>query len=213
VRLADLERADDGDFSRFVTRVPDVRGVEEFEFRVAGLAGLVEEVFADATIELTVDSTKEKQPPSEEFEETWEEQRRALWDLAALADIEALLKPSPPPPERDSSVFTTIRPVSGEGSYFRVFLTAVVIPAGASLFAGAWMDGSTGGVTPASGDQDMFLNIWPPGPSIIASRNGGTRPDVIRWSSPFPQFLWFRAFGFMAGVADNVLFTGYSMLP
>jgi hypothetical protein len=49
MRLGDLERIDGGDFPRFVTRVADTAGAEEFELTIAGPGKLVEEMFADAT--------------------------------------------------------------------------------------------------------------------------------------------------------------------
>jgi hypothetical protein len=119
MRLADLERTEDRDFQRFITRVPDTSGAEEFEFRVAGPGELVERMLGDATIELTINSANDDDAPvSPEFQSARRENRRAMWELAAFDDIDQLLKPSPPAPERERSVFASLRPASGHGTQF-----------------------------------------------------------------------------------------------
>ena len=156
MRLADFESSGDGDFPLFVTRVPDAGGAEEFEFRIAGPARLVEEMLADATIELTIDSTRKKPLESPQFDSAQEEEyRRAMWELAGLEDIDQLLKPNPPPPERESSVFASIRPLSGHGTSYEIDVLNAAMPAGFSLlFAGVWNQ-ARAFATPASGDQDL----------------------------------------------------------
>jgi hypothetical protein len=214
MRLADFERTDDGDFARFLTRVPDVAGVEEFELRIAGPGKLVEEMLADATIDLTSDSSRDESGPelqlSREFDSALEEQRRAIWELAALDDIDQLLKPPPPPPERDSSVFASIRPVSGHGTWYSLTVKQLTIPAGSNWFAGGWwVNYGAGNIFPATGDQDLFLHYFSPtGPVLAASRFGGTTMDVVVLGLTFLLPVWFRVFGFTAGVMGRGQFEG-----
>jgi hypothetical protein len=55
-------------------------------------------------------------------------------------------------------------------------------------------------VTPASGDQDLFLDIFAPGIVLSASRRAGTATDAVFFGGPGVNFLWIRFFGFTAGV-------------
>jgi hypothetical protein len=202
MRLADFERTGDSDFPLFVIRVPDVAGAEEFEFRIAGPGKLVEEMLADATIELTIDSTKNKAPESPKFDSTHEEEyRRAMWELAGLEDIDqVLLKPNPLPPARESSVFASTRSMSGVGTRFTTDIFNVTMPAGTNLLFGGYWSDAVGVVTPASGDQDVFLDVFAPGIVLAASRLGGTRTDAVTFQSVSAMLLWIRFFGFTAGV-------------
>jgi hypothetical protein len=202
MRLADFERTGDGDFPLFVTRVPDAGGAEEFEFRIAGPGKLVEEMFADATIELTVDSTK-KAPESPEFDSVQEEYRRAMWELAGLEDIDQVLKPNPPPAERESSVFACFRSMSGGGTRFTTDIFDVTMPAGSNLSFGGYWQIARGFIRPASGDQDLFVDVFAPGVVLQASRFGGLTTDAVSVSSAFAMFMWIRVFGFTAGVMKD----------
>lgn len=216
MRLDDFERSSDGEFSRFLTRVPDVAGVEEFELRIAGPGKLVEEMLAEATIDLTIDSSRDEPEPESptrrEFDSAYDEQRRAMWELATLDDIDQLLKPTPPAPERDSSVFAAIRPVSSDGGTTYVLdVLNVTIPAGSSLFAGGWwVNRADAFVAPFTGDQDLFLHYFgPTGPVLAASRRGGTALDVVGpVRMAFPWVAWFQVFGFTAGMMNQGWFWG-----
>jgi hypothetical protein len=203
MRLADFERTGDGDFPLFVTRVPDAGGAEEFEFRIAGPARLVEEMFADATIELAIDSTKKKPLESPQFDSAQEEEYRgAMWELVGLEDIDQLLKPNPPPPERESSVFASIRPLSGHGTSYEIDVLNAAMPAGSSLlFAGVWNQ-ARAFATPASGDQDLFLSLSYPGLVIQASRRRAPFTDIVFFDTDtiWSVLAFIRFFGFRAGV-------------
>jgi len=206
MRLADFESTGDRDFPLFVTRVPDAGGAEEYEFRIAGPGRLVEEMLADATIELTIDSTRKKPLESPEFDSAQEEEyRRAMWELAGLEDIDQLLKPNPPPPERESSVFASIRPLSGHGTSYELDVLNAAMPAGSSLlFAGVWTD-AFAFATPASGDQDLFLSLSYPGLVVQASRRPAPFTDRVFFSnggSAWGVLVFIRFFGFRAGVMN-----------
>ena len=105
MQLADFEKGGDDDFARLVTRVADTTGAEDFELRIGGPEKVVEQMFADATVDLTIDPKQDETHVKREFDAAHSELRRSLWELAALEDVDALLKPSPPPPTRETSVF------------------------------------------------------------------------------------------------------------
>ena len=207
MELTDFERTDDNGFSRYVTRVPDEGGAEEFELRLAGPGERVQDMLAKTTNDLTIDSTRDESWVKEEFESTHKEHRRSMWELAALEDIDTLLKPGPRRPDRESSVFASARPVSGDGTPFFLSIPRLAVPAGANLFfTGSWVLFTTASIRPASGDQDLFLHFWSPtGPLLQSSRFGGTTMDIVSFSVfVFPFVPVFRIFGWTAGVGSFV---------
>src|SRR3954470_16145883 len=112
--LGDFEQIKGKDSPRWVTRVEDAAKSEPFELTVAGSRDLVEVVFADASLELRIDSAADDSWLAEVVKESRSEQRQAAWNLAALEDLDALVKPPPRAAQRDASVFVSARPVSGE---------------------------------------------------------------------------------------------------
>ena len=211
MQLKDFERTGDGDYSHYVTRVADVGGEGDFELRIAGPGKVVERMFADTAIDLTIDSTRDESQVRQLVESTRDEHRRSVWELAGLGDIDQLLKPNPPSPDRESSVFASARPVSGEGTPFVLTLSAFFVPARFSfLFFGLPVLEAAAVVAPASGDQDLFLHLFSPtGPVVSSSRLGGTSPDLAWFISPFfPVVPVFQVFGFAAGVCGSFTATG-----
>jgi hypothetical protein len=120
MRLTDFERSGDKGYPRFVTHVQDVSGDERFELTIAGLEALVEQVLADATIELTIDSAQSAEDIKDRFDELRSEQRKQMWSLAGLEKVDDLFKPEPASPQRDMSVLVAVRSVSGEGTPFAI---------------------------------------------------------------------------------------------
>ena len=108
MRLTDFERVDAGHGPRFIARVNDAAGLEQFELTLAGSPKVLERMFAEATIDLEVDSAQGDERLREEFGAAEPDHRQSMWEVAALGDLDALLKPSPPPPERASSVFASV---------------------------------------------------------------------------------------------------------
>lgn len=211
MQLADFKRIDEGDFPRFVTRVPDAGGAEEFELRVTGPAKLVERMFGDADLDLRIDSAQDESWVKQEFDSVHKEHRRSMWELAALDDVDQLLKSSPRPPERKSSVLASARPVSGDGTPFFFSFSGFFVPTGASLFfAGSWVLSTFAFLRPASGNQDLFLHLFSPtGPVFSSSRLGGTAMDTVFLSFPlFPYVPVFRVFGSTAGTCANFTAVG-----
>ena len=211
MQLRDFERTGDGDYSHYITRVADVGGEGYFELRLAGPSKVVERMLADTTIDLTIDSTQDVSQVRQLVESAREEHRRTMWELAGLGDIDQLLKANPKRPDRESSVFASARPVSGEGTPFALTLPAFFVPTGVSLFFfGLPVLETAALVVPASGDQDLFLHLFSPtGPVVSSSRLGGTSPDLAWFTFPLLPFVpVFQVFGFAAGVCGNFTATG-----
>jgi hypothetical protein len=207
MQLPDFDRTDDGDFRRYVTRVADAGDEGEFELTIAGLGDLVEQVCADATIDLTIDSTQDESGVRKQFDATHKEQRRSMWELAGFEDIDQLLKPPPPRPDRKSSVFVSARPVSGDGTPFVYTMSHLNLPAGVSkYYFGTWVLYTWATITPRSGDQDLYLHFWSPtGPLLNASRLGGTSQDTVQFFLPvFPYVPVIRVYGYQAGEGNFV---------
>ncbi|MGZ6568200.1 MAG: hypothetical protein ACXVE9_12450 [Solirubrobacteraceae bacterium] len=162
-------------------------------------------MLADATIDLTIDSGRSKDQLMRDFESAQEQQRKWMWDVAALDDIDALLKPDPGPVQRRTAVFAAVRPVNGRGTPFAFTMSGFFVPAKASFFLfGSWVIATTATVVPASGDQDLFLHLFTPtGPVVSSGRAIGTATDVVAFGLPvFPFVPCFQVFGFAAGVCS-----------
>jgi hypothetical protein len=215
MKLTDFERRGKKGHTRFVTEVRDVSGDEMFELTIAGPDALVEEVFADATIELTIDSAQTAEDLKETFDELRAEQRKHVWSLAGLEKVDDFFKPEPASPQRDTSVLAAVRPIRGEGTPF--FLTAggFTVPAAVSVFfVGSWVGFANGAVKPLTGDQDLRLRLFSTtGPVVSTSRLGGTALDFVWFTlpspfGPLPFFPVFEVLGFTTGVCSAFSATG-----
>jgi hypothetical protein len=207
MKLDDLERRGDKNHRRFVTHVQDVSGDEKFELTIAGPDALVRDVLADATIELTIDSAQSQDELARALEERHPQQRKAMWSLAGLDDVDSLFKPEPPRPQRETSVLAAVRPVGGEGTPFAFSFSTFAVPGGTSVFFfGSFVGFTFGSLLPASGDQDLFLHLFATtGPVVSASVFPFTSPDVVSFALPFPFFFVpvFQVFGFATGVCSS----------
>jgi hypothetical protein len=205
MNLDDFERSGDRRHPRFVTQVQDVSGDEKFELTIAGPEALVQEVLGEATIELTIDSAQSADDVKSRLGELSAEQRRQIWTLAGLEDVDELFKPEPAWPQRDKSVLAAVRPVGGEGTPFAITTSAFTVPAGASFFFfGSFVGFAIGTVLPTTGDQDLFLRLFTPtGPVVSSSRASFTALDVVWFTFPFPFVPVFEVQGFTTGVCSN----------
>jgi hypothetical protein len=211
MQLKDFERTGDGDYSHYVTRVADVGGEGDFELRLAGPSKVVERMFADTIIDLTIDSTQDGSQVRQLVESTREEHRRSMWELVGFGDIDQLLTPNPKRPDRESSVFASVRPVSGEGTPFVFTSSSFFVPAGFSFyFFGLPVLETAALVVPVSGNQDLFLHLFGiTGPVVSSSMLGGTSPDLVWFAFPFFPFVpVFQVFGSAAGVCGNFTANG-----
>jgi hypothetical protein len=206
VNLADFKTSGRGARTRFVARVTDAATQEEFELTIAGPGALVKRMFADAEIDLTIDSTRTQDQLLADVKPAQEEQRKAMWELAGLEDPGALLKPAPAPPQPKTSVFAAVRPVTGHGTPFAMLATGFFVPTGVSFFFfGSWVFTAIGSLRPTTGDQDLFLRLFSPtGTAVSSSLAGGTSLDFVAFTFPF--FPWvpvFQVFGFTAGTCGT----------
>jgi hypothetical protein len=215
MKLSDFERSGDKGYPRFVTQVRDVSGDERFELTIAGPEALVEQVFADATIELTIDSAQTAEDLKNRFDELRSEQRKQMWSLAGLEKIDDFFKPEPASPKRDTSVLAAIRPISGEGTPFALTAAGFAVPATVSVFfIGSWVLFANGAVLPLTGDQDLRLRLFSTtGPVVSRSSAGGTSLDFVWFTlpspfGPLPFFPVFEVLGFTTGVCSTFSATG-----
>jgi hypothetical protein len=210
MKLKDFKPSGNKGHRRFVTHVQDVSGDEEFELAVAGPESLVQEVFEDATIELTIDSAQPDNHVKSRFDEWSAEQRKQMWDLAGLEKVDELFKPEPASPKHETSVMAAIRPVKGEGTPFAITVSSFTVPAGASFFFfGSWVFFATGAVLPLTGDQDLNLRLFSATGTVVSkSLAGGTSLDFVWFTmpspfGPLPFVPVFEVLGFATGVCSN----------
>ena len=215
MKLSDFERSGDKGYPRFVTQVQDVSGEERFELTIAGPEALVEEVFADATIELTIDSAQRAEDLKNRFDELRAEQRKQVWSLAGLEKTDDFFKPEPPVAQRDTSVLAAVRSISGEGTPFLLTASGFTVAAMKSVFfAGSWVAFANGAALPLTGDQDLRLRLFSTtGPVVSSSSRGGTALDFVWFTlpspfGPLPFFPVFEVLGFITGVCSSFSATG-----
>jgi hypothetical protein len=191
MKLDDFEHSEERGYTRLVTEVQDVSGDELFELRIAGPDELVREVLADTTIEITIDSARSVEDMKPQFDEWRAGQRKQMWSLAGLENVDDLFKPVPAAPQRDTTVLAAVRPMRGEGTPFLFsigpfFLPVLAVPT-SFVFIGSVVVFANGTVVPATGDQDLYLHLFnPTGPVVSSSRLGGTAPDFVWFTAPTP---------------------------
>ena len=215
MKLSDFERSGDKGHRRFSTEVKDVSGDEQFQLTIAGPEALVEEVLADATVELTIDSAKSHKDLKKRFDELRAEHRKQTWSLAGLEQVDDLFKPEPAPPKRETSVLAAVRPVTGEGTPFAISVGGFTVPAGVSFFFfGSWVLFANGAVLPLTGDQDLNLRLFSTTGSVVSrSLAGGTSLDFVWFTlpspfGPLPFMPVFEVLGFTTGVCSTFSATG-----
>jgi hypothetical protein len=207
MRLSDLERIAGGTMPRIVARVP---GAEEYELIVTGSRAPLERMLADATIDVTIGDAAEKQW-TQELATAQGDLRESMWSTTGLDDLDHLFKPEPAPLQKKSAVIAAIRPVERQGTPFAISISGFTVPAGVSfVFFGLWVASTFGRLTPATGDQDLFLHLFTPsGPVVSASLFGGTTTDTVAFGSPFFPFVpVFQVRGFATGVCASFLAFG-----
>jgi hypothetical protein len=205
MKLGDFEQRGDKGHPRFVTQVQDVSGDEKFELTIAGPEALVQQVLADATIELTIDSAQSEDDIKRRFDELSAQQRKQMWSLADLEKVDDLFKPEPAWPQGDTSVLAAVRPVRGEETPFAITVSSFTVPTGASFFFfGSFVGFTIGTVLPLTGDQDLILRLFTPtGPRVSSSFAFGTALDLVWFTFPFPFVPVFQVIGFATGVCSN----------
>lgn len=215
MKIDEFERRDGKGHTRLVSQLKDVSGDEVFELTIAGPEELVNEVLADATIDVTIDSAQTAEDLKRRFDELRADHRKQLWSMAGFESIDDLFKPEPTTPKRDTSVLVAVRPVSGEGTPFAIAAAGFTVPAAVSVFfVGSWVLFTNGAVLPATGDQDLILRLFSTtGPVVASSAAGGTALDFV-WLTlpspfgPLPFLPVFQVLGFTTGVCATFAATG-----
>ena len=211
VKLTDLERVPGGRTNRLTIRVPDASSTAEYELTVVGSRAAVEGMLADATIDVTIGGGALENEWKKELEGVQRGLRESMWAATGLEDLDPLFKPEPARLQKKNAVIASIRPVKGHGTPFVLSVSGFTVPAGVSfVFFGLWVASTFGRLTPATGDQDLFLHLFTPaGPVVSSSLFGGTTTDAVAFGSPFFPFVpVFRVSGFATGVCSSFLAFG-----
>jgi hypothetical protein len=203
VKLSEFKQSGRGARTRFVAQVADAATQEDFELTIAGPGSLVKRMFGDAELDLTIDSKRSQDDVAADFAASHDDLRKEMWERAGLEDTGALLKPAPEPPDPQNTVFASARPVKGPGTPFAFVASGFFVPKGASLFLfGSFVFTAMGSLRPTTGDQDLFLHLFSPtGTTVASSIFGGTSLDLVWFTFPFlPWVPVFEVKGFTAGV-------------
>jgi hypothetical protein len=202
VKLADFKKSGGRTGARFLARITDEASGEEFEMTIAGPTSLVERMLAEAEIDVAIDSERTRDHVMADFDPALEEQRRSLWEEAALDDTATFFKPTPAPRQPETTVVAAIRPVAGHGTPFALRIFGFSVAASSSFFfIGLPVATAAGALVPLSGDQDLFMHFFAPlGPTLASSRAGGTSLDFVFFMLPAPWVPVFEVQGFTTGV-------------
>ena len=191
MRLNEFERAGQGIRTRYVARIADATGAEDYELVVAGADDVIGAVLGDSDFNLEIDPNVGFDRSEEELRRDFEQQEEAFAEMARLEDP-ADLPMFKTPPERPSiktSVFVSLRRVRGEGTFWGPWSFSYWLPWPFSIWV--WPPpfcSVSACVQPASGDQDLYLweTIgwgWIIG-GLGSSLRGGTARDCVAWSLP-----------------------------
>jgi hypothetical protein len=163
--------------------VADTSGGLTHELVIEGPRATVERSFADAEFTLAIDPKADKKAWDSELRTVRDHEEANQRELAALENTAAFFeKKTPPPLTAAKSVFVSLRKREPGGTKYLFKVTGFPVPVGFSFLFGLPPVCSTFGVlTPATGDQDLFLyRAWPPFGGLVASADSGARLPM--WS-------------------------------
>ncbi len=209
MKLEGFRRTTKGRASRLAATIADVTGAKDYELAIAGTAAAIEKVLSKSDFSVTIDpgrtATQSARDLELEVKEHLEEfSRAAMFDDLTLLPI---FKKAPAPPAEDKTVFVSLRRIRGEGTFWGPVRFSYVLPKGFNIiFVPPPLCTLTASVTPATGDQDLFLSQYL-GSQIRSSVRGGTAVDTVAFSNPpltpCDLFHWnllvVRILGFTAG--------------
>jgi hypothetical protein len=216
LRIGDFEQVRRGARVRCVAPVADTSGGLTHELVIEGPRATVERSFADAEFTLAIDPKADKKAWDSELRPVRDHEEANQRELAALENTAAFFeKKTPPPLTAAKSVFVSLRKREPGGTKYLFKVTGFPVPVGFSFLFGLPPVCSTFGVlTPATGDQDLFLyRAWPPFGGLLAfSRFGGTTTDVVTFSvvcKAFTQFVpIYQVFGWATGICSTFTWGG-----
>jgi hypothetical protein len=208
MKLGEFRKTTKGRASRLAATVADVTGAKDYELAIAGPAALIEKVLSKSDFSVTIDPGRTVDQTAKDLEREVK-QRLEEFSRAAMFDDLTLLpifKKAPVPPAKDKTLFVSLRRTRGEGTFWS-FGFSYVLPRGSNIIVyPPALCGLTASVTPATGDQDLFLSRFL-GSQIMSAVRGGTRVDTVFFDNPpltpCDFFHWnllvIRILGFTAG--------------
>jgi hypothetical protein len=202
--LKDFAMTQKGKHITMVAAVADKTGANDYEMRIAGPPAAIKRIFAKSDFAIEIDPHRKTQNLKKQLIEHTEQRKKTFADLARLEgthERDLFTKPTVEDPDPDKSVFISLQRTRGEGTLwtlaFPFFLWGgwnifLYPPPALSLIAT---------VSPATGDQDLFLNMVA-GPVVAASAAGGTTPDTVVYppGPPPPGLFTVRIYGYSTGV-------------
>jgi hypothetical protein len=222
MRIEEMDVAGRGIEARYVARISDTTGAENYELVIAGEPGLITEAFGDSSFDITVDP-ESSQIWDQQLQETREEELRSLAEFAVFQRGTAVLKAPPDDPSSTNTAVVSLQRVGdGRTHYGPLVFSNFFVPRGRSFFFGLPPVCSCfGRLQPASGDQDLYLYRawWWWNVGLAASAHGGTTPDVISYTIPPLGGVcdWrnlfvpvFRIYGYQDGVCQEFRLEGQS---
>lgn len=221
MKLSEFQKVGKGDSARLVATIADVTGAKDYEFTVAGPAAAIKKVFPKSDFSVTIDPRRTADRAEKELQQETRQRLEEFAQAAKLDDVARLpiFKKAPVAPANDKTVFVSLRRVRGEGTFWGPWRFPYFLPRGFNIFViPPPLCTLTASVTPASGDQDIFLTggffLATP---IMSSVRGGTAVDTVFFSNPpltpCNIFTWnvlmIRILGFTTG-AGTFMLRGFS---
>ncbi|HXQ34799.1 MAG TPA: hypothetical protein VN843_12370 [Anaerolineales bacterium] len=212
MKLENFDKVGRGTRTRYISKVKDVAGSEDYEFVVAGSDVRIKKILKDIDFDMKIDPKATEDDWKEIQQILWEERKTTLSSLASLENLSNLFKRQPSNPTIDNSVFMSLRRIRGEGTLYRFLFGPFGLARGISVFLTLPSVCSCYCIArPSSGDTDLFLSINSPmAIPVRSSALGGTALDSIVYPPGlgFPCWPWttftpfFRVFGYTATVVS-----------
>ena len=217
MKLSEFQKVGKGNSSRLVATVADVTGAEDYELCIAGSAAAIKRVFPKSDFSVTIDPGRTVDQAAKELQQEARQRLEEFFHAAKLDDVAQwpIFKKAPVPPAKDKTVFVSLRRVRGEGTFWGPWRFPYFLPRGFNIIViPPPLCTLTASVTPASGDQDLFLSrgLFLASP-IMSSVRGGTAVDTVFFSNPpltpCNIFTWnllvIRIFGFTQGMGTFMM--------
>jgi len=187
--------------SVYTSVVADEDGAKDYELSITGSRKLVETIFAKADFDIEIAPRVTKDQVEERSRRFWKsrvERGRAV--APPVEAVDALVRQKPPAVGKET-VLVYLRRTKGDGTFWAMFFSGLVVPPGLSLIfvlPRVWTTWSF--VVPLTGNPKLFLTLLPPpAPIVAAGLGGGLSVDTVSFTSaPFPwtQFAaWHSIFG------------------
>jgi hypothetical protein len=211
MRLKELKRSRTGD-TPYIGTLTDVTGDSHYALAISGPDDLVKKIFTRSDFEWRIDPKPSDKDVNARFQEKWGMHTDTVAAAGDPETIASLGKGLPKAATARNSVVVSLRRTQGQGTWWWMWFSALIIPRGANVFfVLPPICNAFGLVVPLSGDPDLFLTRNGPfTPAVSSSMRGGTAIDRVAFGPticwPWEEYVpWFRINGFRSSV------TGFGM--